>query len=74
MENEDYKNILEAIVDTLLPRFSQSKDEMTETPENDFLCGRTQAYYEVLDVIKNRINMYGYDPSDFGLNEEALKL
>ena len=58
--------------ETLLPQFLEAKKELSETPEDDFVCGRAEAYYEVLDTIKNRIALYGYDPDEFGLTEDII--
>ncbi len=71
--NKDYKYILEAVVEALLPRFIEAKDEFNKNP-NDFNAGRTQAFYEAVDVIKNRIAMYGYESAEFGLDEKTVKL
>ncbi len=72
MENEGYKELLLAITNTLLPIFLETKKEMREKPENDFVCGRAQAYYEVLDTFKNRIMLYGYNPDEFGFTEDTI--
>ncbi len=71
--NKDYKYILEAVVESLMPRFVEAKDEFNKNP-NDFNAGRVEAFYEAVDVIKNRINMYGYESAEFGLNEENVHL
>ena len=72
MGNNEYKNLLEYIIDKLIPRFIEAKDEMIKNPGDSFKCGRTAAYYEILDVIKNRIDVYGYNPDDFGLTDETI--
>ena len=71
--NKDYKYILEAVIEALLPRFVEAKEEFKEDP-NDFNAGRAEAFYEAVDVIKNRIHMYGYDPTKFGLDEKTVGL
>ena len=69
--NKDYKYILEAVIEALLPRFVEAKDEFNKEP-NDFNAGRVEAFYEAVDVIKNRFYIYGYEPIEFGLDEKTV--
>ena len=72
MENNECKALLDYIMDVLIPRFIEAKSEMVKNPDNAFNCGRAEAYYEILDAIKNRIDIYGYNPDDFGLTNKTI--
>lgn len=39
-----------------------------EDPQNEFLSGRREAYYEILDIIKAELDAHGFDLTQFGLD------
>ena len=38
-----------------------------QNPQDAFKDGRALAYYEVLDTVKNQLEIYDSDANDFGL-------
>ena len=55
------------IVQTLM-QYAYDAIEDEEKDKCEFNSGRTMAYYEVLDTIKNRLVIYEYDLSECGLD------
>ena len=45
-----------------------------QNPQNAFKDGRALAYYEVLDTVKNQLEIYDSDANDFdlGMNLDVL--
>ena len=57
------EELMKYIIGTLIERAATLKDDKTTLAE-----GRRFAYYEMLDIIKNRIEIYGEDTKDYGLD------
>lgn len=65
--------LFEFIVQTLIERVFEAVEEEKEE-KTDFNSGRVMAYYEVLDIIKNRLEIYDYDVSKCGLDINLERL
>ena len=50
-----YKGVLSDIIQSLIERGVEAKKEATSNKDDGFQAGRSLAYYEVLDTIKNRL-------------------
>ena len=48
-------------------------DESKEKPTDEFNEGRKFAYYEVLDSIRNQLDVREVDLSEYGLENEILE-
>lgn len=59
--------LFEFIIKTLIERADEAVKEEKEDG-SDFNSGRVMGYYEVLDIIKNRLEIYDYDLSKCGLD------
>lgn len=59
------------IIEDIVRRILEENKEVNLS-ENDFMRGKRLAYYEVLDMIYNRLTIQGYDPADFGLPQDPF--
>lgn len=68
MNNDTIKFIISRIIDN-------ANEALIEHKENkgDFYDGKTLAYYEVLDTIKNELEAHGQDLKEFGLDIDLEK-
>ena len=60
---------LQYIVSRIIERDSDREGEMN----NEFNKGRHLAYWEILDMIKNDLEVRGFDIKDFGYDEDFDK-
>lgn len=68
---ERLKFIIARVIDNANDAIEESKAE----PDNAFIDGKKTAYYEVLDTIKNELDVSEQDLQEYGLNftlEELL--
>lgn len=65
---------LKAAVRSILEQALCAVSEARQNPRDAFKDGRALAYYEVLDTVKNQLEIYDSDANDFGLgmNLEVL--
>ena len=56
------------IITTIVERGKESAIEAREDKKNDFKQGRAEAYWEVLDIIKTRLDICGENPKEYGLD------
>ena len=66
-------DLFDFIVQTLMEYAIDAKVE-ADREKSDFKIGRVQAYYEVMDTIKNRLIIYDYDLSKCGLDVDLENL
>ena len=75
MENELLtKEFLEYIVQTLVENANDTLEELKENPNDVFYKGKKLAYYEMLDSIKNRLEVRDEDISNYGLDFDLDKV
>lgn len=67
--NEEMKYIISRIIENA----NEALNESRGNPSDKFSDGRSLAYYEVLDVIKNELDAHGYSLEEFGLNVDLEK-
>ena len=58
---------LKAAVRSILEQALCAVSEARQNPRDAFKDGRALAYYEVLDTVKNQLEIYDSDANDFGL-------
>lgn len=65
---------LKAVMQSILEQALCAVSEARQNPRDAFKDGRALAYYEVLDTVKNQLEIYDSDANDFGLgmNLEVL--
>jgi hypothetical protein len=59
---------MQYIVARLISEADDSLKDSREGPQNEFLFGRREAYYEILDIIKAELDSHGFDLTRFGLD------
>ena len=65
MMNKLSVNELEFIVSRIL---DNANEALSSKDDSDFVQGKKLAYYEMLDTIKNELEVREIDTKDFGLN------
>lgn len=65
--NED---IIKYIISRLI---DNAKDALDENPDHDFSKGRRMAYYEMLDIVKNELELKEQDLKEFGLDIDITR-
>ena len=58
---------LKAAVRSILEQALCAVSDARQNPRDAFKDGRLLAYYEVLDTVKNQLEIYDSDANDFGL-------
>lgn len=58
---------LKAAVRCILEQALRAVSEARQNPNDTYKDGRSLAYYEVLDTIKNQLEIYDLDADVFGL-------
>ncbi len=66
MNEDKMKYIISRLIDN-------ANETLEESPEDDFFKGKKLAYYEMLDTIKNELELSEYDLKDFGLDIDITK-
>ena len=62
-----HEETLQYLISRVLERAIESRQEKNDAPGDDFQDGRNLAYFEVLDILKSELLVYGYDPEEYGL-------
>lgn len=62
------KESVEYIAARLLEKAKQARKDSDADFENDFLAGRREAYYEMLDVLKSELEIADQELKEFGLD------
>ncbi|MBZ5213828.1 hypothetical protein ABE321_08370 [Bacillus paralicheniformis] len=67
MEN-DMKNFLVDLVSEIQEKYNESLNptEGESAEETNYRLGSNFSYYEVLELIKNQLNSFGYSPEELG--------
>ena len=63
LADEAMKAVMQSIPEQALRAVSEAR----QNPQDAFKDGRALAYYEVLDTIKNQLEIYDLNANDFGL-------
>lgn len=58
---------LKAAIHSILEQALRAVSDAKQNPQDAFKDGRALAYYEVLDTIKNQLEIYDLDANVFGL-------
>lgn len=58
---------LKAAMQNILEQALRAVSEARQNPRDAFKDGRALAYYEVLDTVKNQLEIYDSDANIFGL-------
>lgn len=64
MNEETIKHIIARVIDNA----NEALEESKKNKEDDFYKGKRLAYYEILDAIKNDLEIDGQSLKDFGLD------
>lgn len=67
MEDKLSKEILQFIISRVIENASSTLTE-SKNDKNDFSEGKSLAYYEVLDIIKNELDAHDQNLKDYGLD------
>lgn len=62
------------IISRVLDNANDALEEAKENKDDDFYKGKKLAYYEILDTIKNELDIREEDLKDFGLDVDLEKL
>lgn len=69
LSNDSLRHIIARLVDNANIAFSDSKKDN----HSEFESGRSLAYYEMLDTIKNELELNEQDLKDWGLDFDVYK-
>lgn len=61
------------IIERVIENAKDSAEESKQHKNDDFYNGRKLAYYEILDTIKNELDVRDQDLEEFGLNIDLEK-
>lgn len=64
---------MDEIIKDIIKRILEERNDLKSLPV-EFAKGKRIAYYEILDMINNRLEILGCDPSDFGIEDDPFKL
>ena len=62
------------IIARLIENANDCLAERKEDPKSEFLDGKSLAYYEMLDTIKNELMAHSVDLKEFGLDIDLDKI
>ncbi len=62
------------IIDSVLQSAAETVNDYEDLGNDEFYAGKMQGYYEVLEIIKSRIDIRGGNPADYGLGFDLEKL
>lgn len=68
------KQLTNAELEFIISRVLGNAEEASKEEKNDFTDGKKLAYYEILDTIKNELEIREIDISYFGLDRILEKL
>ena len=63
---------MQYIVARLTERAREAKAEFDRNRDNSFASGRSEAYYEMLDILKSELDAAGQDLSEYGLDFDLV--
>lgn len=63
---------MQYIVARLIERAREAKSEFDSNRDNSFASGRSEAYYEMLDILKSELDAAGQDLSEYGLDFDLV--
>ncbi len=63
---------MEYIVERLLKKYNTAIEEYNQNKDNEFFAGRSEAYYEMLDVLQSELEIHGEDLAKYGLNIDLI--
>lgn len=67
------ESLMNYIIARLIDNANDCLEERKENPKSDFLDGKSLAYYEMLDTIKNELIAHDIDLEKFGLDIDLDK-
>lgn len=70
MNNDIFNYIMSRLIDNA----HDVVEDVKKNPDSDYEKGRQLAYYEVLDTIRNVLDVYEYDLKECGLEEDPMKM
>ena len=70
LSNDSVKYIISRVLDNAKDAF----EEADENKDDDFYKGKKLAYYEILDTIKNELDVREEDLKDFGLDVDLERI
>lgn len=73
MNNRLSVDSLKYIISRVINNANDTIKESRENKGNEFYDGKTLAYYEVLDTIKNELEAHSQDLKEFGLDIDLEK-
>ena len=68
------KDNLRYIIERLIDRANETLQEKEDNPEDEFVDGKSLAYYEMLDIIKTELKISTGDLKSFGIDVDLDKL
>lgn len=74
MMNELSSDAIKFIIARVLDNANDAFEELDDNKNDDFYKGKSLAYYEVLDTIKNELIVRDQDLKEFGLDIDLEKL
>ena len=74
MEELLSKEGLRYIIERVISHADDALKEKAENPDNLFVRGKLLAYYEMLDTIKNELDIREQDLKSFGLDIDIEKI
>lgn len=70
MNNDIFNYIMSLLIDNA----NDVVEDVKKSPDNEYEKGRQLAYYEVLDTIRNALDVYEYNLEECGLKEDPMKM
>ena len=74
MMNELNSDAIKFIIAKVLDNANDAIEELKENKDDDFYKGKKLAYYEILDSIKNELDVREQDLKEFGLDIDLEKI
>lgn len=68
------KSEMKYIIARLIDNANDCLKERADDPNSEFLDGKSLAYYEMLDTIKNELIVHDDDLKEFGLDMDLDKI
>lgn len=62
------------IIESILENVKETINDHAGSKNDEFYEGKMQGFYEVLEIIKSRIEIRGGDPDEYGLSINLEKL
>lgn len=61
------------IIERVIANANEVMEERRKDPDNEYLAGKAQAFYETLDIIKNELSVRNENLSDYSLSDPLEK-